>query len=77
VIVPTNPVIPSHVSESSQSRSRRLGTYYNLNFSIGQTIFRQLHSTFIVILYMSNMPVATHSPDRNRPLDDDKVTGVS
>jgi hypothetical protein len=27
--------------------------------------------------YMSNMPVATHSPDRNQPLDDDKVTGVS
>lgn len=28
-------------------------------------------------LDMSNMPVPTHSPDRNRPLDDDKVTGVS
>lgn len=23
------------------------------------------------------MPVSTQSPDRNRPLDDDKVTGVS
>jgi hypothetical protein len=25
----------------------------------------------------STMPVSTQSPDRNRPLDDDKVTGVS
>jgi hypothetical protein len=26
---------------------------------------------------MSNMPVATHSPERSGPLDDGKVTGVS
>jgi hypothetical protein len=40
-------------------------------------------SIFHLLLYLQNqlpaakMPVAAASPDRTRPLDDDKVTGVS
>lgn len=67
-------------SISHKSRVAQLGSRWRIGHHLANCISSV--SLFIslpkrVYCYDYKMPVSTQSPDRQRPLDDDKVTGVS